>query len=364
MTKRHSAVRAMRYAAVGGACMLASAPAAHAQSSVTLYGVTDASILYTSKTLNLATGANAGHQFSLESAGQNASRFGLHGTENLGGGLAAIFDLESGIDIANGGFANSNGEFFGRQAWVGVTGGFGTLTAGLQFSPFLMSVFATDSRDLKQFGSGLITYVDNVIVTGLFNPNSVMYASPEIAGIQGRVMVAFGGSPGNFKAGQQYSAGLSYHDKGLLFSAAMYSGNAGGSAATLPYPSTVAFAGRNVGASYRFDRLTVKGSYTLYKVAGAFDSRVVSGGFAFSVTPALSVDGGAWYTRDGNDSNNHSILGSLGVDYLLSKRTTLYTQVAYVDNHGHMNTGLAINGAPFGVAGAQFAADVGIRHAF
>lgn len=46
MTKRHSAVRALRYAAFGGACMLASAPGAHAQSSVTLYGVTDASILY------------------------------------------------------------------------------------------------------------------------------------------------------------------------------------------------------------------------------------------------------------------------------------------------------------------------------
>ncbi|MGV2290044.1 porin [Trinickia sp. YCB016] len=371
MTKRipaNRAFRAIRFATVGGACTLAATfagtPPAHAQSSVTLYGITDASILYTSRTSNLATGASEGHQFSVESAGENASRFGLHGREDLGGGLAAIFDLESGIDISNGGFANSNGEFFGRQAWVGVTGSFGTLTAGLQYSPFLLSIDANDPRDLKQFGSGLINYVDNVIVTGLFNPNSVMYTSPEIAGIQGRAMYAFGGSPGNFKAGQQYSAGLSYHFSGLLLTSAMYSGNSGGSAAAIPNPSAIAFSGRNIGASYNFNRLTVKAAYTLYKVAGAFDSRVISGGLAFSLTPALSLNGGAWYTRDGNDSNNHSILGSLGVDYALSKRTTLYSQLAYVDNHGRMNTGLAINGALFGLPGSQFAADLGIRHLF
>ncbi|MGF6759476.1 porin [Paraburkholderia sp. GAS42] len=368
MKKTIPTIRAIRNAAVGGACTLAvtfaGAPAAHAQSSVTLYGITDASILYTSKTFNLTTGAIQGHQFSVESAGENASRFGLRGTEDLGGRLATIFDLESGIDISNGGLANSNGEFFGRQAWVGVTGGFGTLTAGLQYSPFLLSIDANDPRDFKQFGSGLVSYVDNVIVTGLFNPNSVMYTSPEIAGIQGRAMYAFGGSPGNFKAGQQYSAGLVFHYSGLLLTAAMYNGNSGGSAAAIPNPSTVAFSGRNIGATYYFDRLTVKAAYTLYKVAGSFDNRVISGGLAYKLTPFLSLDGGAWYTRDGNDSNNHSILGSLGVEYLLSKRTTFYSQVAYVNNHGGMNTGLAINGALFGVPGSQFASDLGIRYSF
>jgi predicted porin len=177
-------------------------------------------------------------------------------------------------------------------------------------------------------------------------------------------MYAFGGSPGNFQAGQQYSAGLSYHHSGLMLSAAMYSGNSGGSAAAIPIPSTVAFAGRNIGGSYNFDRLTIKAGYTLYKVAGSFDNRVISGGLTFLITPALSVDGGAWYSRDGNDSGNHSILGSLGVQYSLSKRTMLYSQVAYVNNHGLMNTGLAINGALFGVPGSQVAADVGIRHSF
>nr|WP_321962796.1 porin [Paraburkholderia sp. J7] len=363
MTKCNPTWRAIRSAAIS-TCALAAVSVAHAQSSVTLYGIADAQILYTNKTFNLATGASEGHQFSLQSGGESATRFGVKGTENLGGGLAAIFNLESGIDIANGGLGDSNGEFFGRQAWVGLVGGFGTVTAGLQYSPFLLSIFATDPRDFKYFGSGLVNYVDNVVVTGLFNANSIMYTSPEIAGVQGRAMYAFGGSPGDFKAGQQYSFGLSWHASGLLLSTAMYNGNSGGTAATIPNPSTVAFVGRNIGATYYLEHLSIKVSYTLYKVAGSFDNRVIAGGLAYSLTPSLSIDGGAWYTRDGNDSSNHSILGSLGVDYSLSRRTTLYTQVAYANNHGRMNTGLAINGALFGVTGSQFGADVGIRHLF
>jgi predicted porin len=367
--KKNLAIRAIRSAAFGGACALAVAPAAHAQSSVTLYGIADASILYTNKTSNNQTGfggvgTDIGHQFSFQSAGQNATRFGLRGTENLGGGLSAIFNLESGVNIGTGGYANSNGNFFGRQAWVGLNGGFGTVTAGLQFSPFMISVFGNDSRDMKQFGSGLIPYVNNIYVTGLFNSNSVMYTSPEIAGVQGRAMFALGGTS-NFQVGRQYSASLSYHFSGLAASAAMYSGNpSSGLTVPSPTPSGIGFAGRNIGASYHFDKLTVKAAYTLYKVAGSFDNRVISSGLSYQATPALSFDGGAWYTRDGNNSNNHSILGSLGADYALSKRTVLYSQVAYVNNHGAMDTGLAINGATFGVTGSQFAVDVGIQHSF
>uniref|UniRef100_UPI0015C70E78 porin n=1 Tax=Burkholderia guangdongensis TaxID=1792500 RepID=UPI0015C70E78 len=130
------------------------------------------------------------------------------------------------------------------------------------------------------------------------------------------------------------------------------------------FPSTIAFAGRNIGASYHFDKFTVKAAYTLYKVAGSFDNRVISGGVDYAITPSLALDSGVYYTRDGNDSNNHSILGSVGLDYSLSKRTMLYSQIAYVNNHGLMDTGLAINGAPFGVTGSQFAADIGIQHSF
>ncbi|WP_244144228.1 porin, partial [Paraburkholderia kururiensis] len=87
-------------------------PVAHAQSSVTLYGLVDAGITYTSN-------VNHGTKWALGSGGINQSMFGLRGAEDLGGGLKAIFTLESGFNINNGRFANNNG-MFNRQAFVGL----------------------------------------------------------------------------------------------------------------------------------------------------------------------------------------------------------------------------------------------------
>ncbi|WP_241020200.1 porin [Burkholderia sp. Ac-20345] len=337
---------------------------AHAQNNVTLYGIVDSGILYTSKTLNVATGENAGHQFSLISGGMTPSLFGLKGAEDLGGGAKAIFALESGIDITKGSFSVSNGNMFGRQAWVGIQSDLGTVKAGVQFSPFALSLISTDARSASYFGSGVPIYLDNVLITGVFTANAVSYTSPTIAGFQGSAMLALGGIAGNFQAGRQYSAGLNYTNGSLFISAAMFSGNAGGTAATTPVPSTVAFSGRTVGASYGFSDLTVKASFTNYKVAGAFDSRVYSGGVNYRFTPAINADAGIWYTSDGNDTRNHSILAAAGVTYSLSKATLLYGQFGFVNNHGTMNTGLSANGALYGGAGSTFGTAVGIRHLF
>jgi predicted porin len=82
------------------------------------------------------------------------------------------------------------------------------------------------------------------------------------------------------------------------------------------------------------------------------------------VLPYLDVDAGVWYTHDGNDGGNHSIMASSGVQFYLSKRTTLYGQVGYVYNHGRMDTGLSINNALFEVAGSTVGASIGLRHLF
>ena len=80
--------------------------------------------------------------------------------------------------------------------------------------------------------------------------------------------------------------------------------------------------------------------------------------------PELAVDGGVYWTKDNNDSANHSVLVAAGAQYYLSKRTTLYGQVGFVNNHGRMNTGLALNGATFGVTGSTVGVNLGIRHMF
>lgn len=160
---------------------------ANAQSSVTLYGVVDAGILYTSKTLDSNTGQNAGRQFSMMTGGMTPSLFGLKGIEDIGGGLKAMFTLESGIDATNGGFADSNGNLFGRQAWVGLASDYGTVKAGLQYSPFVLLLISTDARSVSYFGSGVPVYVGSVFVTGIFNANAISYSNPTIAGFQGRL---------------------------------------------------------------------------------------------------------------------------------------------------------------------------------
>src|ERR1044072_1523990 len=91
---------------------------AHAQSSVTLYGLIDESIQYAHNTVD-ASGKNS-NQVGLVGGNLQGNRFGLKGTEDLGGGLKAIFQLENGFDI-NSGRLGQGGKMFGRQAYVGLT---------------------------------------------------------------------------------------------------------------------------------------------------------------------------------------------------------------------------------------------------
>lgn len=336
---------------------------AQAQSSVTLYGLVDAGLLFTNKTLNASTGQNAGSQYSMIDSGLSPSQFGLMGTEDLGGGLKAEFKLESGISVANGGFGDSNGYIFGRQAWVALSSNLGEVKAGLQFSPYFLSLYELDPRGASQFGSSLITYLDNVVGTGIFNANAISYTSPTIADLQGSVMFAFGGEAGNFQAGRQYSGSLKYDNGSLMVDAAFYDGNGGGTVDT-PIPTTMEFEGRMIGASYKFGKVTVKASFSNYKVAGSFNNNVYGGGLDYLVLPQLDLNGGAWYTTDRNHTENHSIMGAVGANYFLSRATTLYAQVGVVNNHGAMDTGLSVNGAFNGVQGTTVGADVGIRHIF
>lgn len=336
---------------------------AHAQSSVTLFGVIDGGLLYTSKTLNPNTGTNAGKQFALIDGGSSYSQFGLIGAEDLGGGLQAKFKLESGISIANGGIAHCNGNLFGCEAWIAIDSRYGEVKGGLQFSPFFLALYESDPRGMSFFGSGAVNIVDNLLGTGLFSANSVSYATPNLWGLQSTILYSFGGKPGDFQAGRQYAASLKYEYGGFMINAAIFDGNSGGANQT-PTPTTLAAEGRTLGAAFKFGALTAKASFVNYKVAGSFNNNVYGGGLSWYVLPTLNLDGGIWVTSDRNHTANHSFLAALGASYYLSKRTALYAQVATVNNHGAMNTGLSVNGALFSPGGTTVGATLGIRHSF
>ena len=105
----------------------AFAGAASAQTNVTVYGLVDAGIQRTDTD-------NSGARWGLDSGLQSGNRLGFKGSEDLGGGLSAIFTLESGFNLDDGTQAQG-GRLFGRQAWVGLNGGFGTVKFGRQYTP-------------------------------------------------------------------------------------------------------------------------------------------------------------------------------------------------------------------------------------
>ncbi|WP_322029401.1 porin [Paraburkholderia sp. J76] len=356
--------RVGKYAvATGLASMLLSA-GVQAQGSVTLFGIADVGVAYTSKTLNLATGGNGGHAFQMLDSGMGVTQFGIKGIEDLGGGMKVKFELASAFNLGNGGVGISNGNTFGNQAWLALAGNFGEVKAGLQFSPFFTTLVALDPRQTI-YASGGMPMADAVGATGIFNSNAISYTSPEIAGLRGSMMVALGGEAGNFQAGRQYSASLSYRAGGLLVGGAYYNGNSGGTVVT-KIPSTVAFIGKIVGASYSYKNLTMNATFENYHVAGSFNNYVYGGGFNYLIFPDLEINGGAWWTADQNNSKNHSVLAALGGEYFLSKRTSWYAQVGRVDNHGAMNTGLCLCSLNtlYGAQGQTIGVNVGINHKF
>src|SRR6202012_1349968 len=154
------------------------ATAAHAQSSVTLYGLIDAGLTYTNN-------QGGSHNFKETSGSVNGSRWGLRGSEDLGGGLKAIFTLEDGFSIANGTFGQGGREF-GRQAFVGLSSNqFGAVTLGRQDDSvvdYLGPLFLTGTQS---GGTQFAHPFDNDNLDNSFRVNnSIKYQSVNYAGFK------------------------------------------------------------------------------------------------------------------------------------------------------------------------------------
>jgi len=327
------------------AAALCAGGVAHAQSSVTLYGIADAGLMYQSH----ATG-NTGRQFSMTNAGYSPSLFGITGIEDLGGGLKATFKLESGIDLSNGGFDNPGGSkgLFNRIADVGLTSErYGTVLAGLQISPFFNMIYDLDPRSSAEFGSMLTPVIDNSLIAALFMPNAITYTSPDMGGFQVAGMFGLGGVPGNFRAGRSWSVSGKYTNGALLIGAGYISVNNASDAALGAMDSLFLANVRawTAGASYKFGTVTVKASFANFKsnsVPAALDPaltystdssvNVYSGGVDWFALPYLDLNAGVYYQQDRVHSGNRSITAAFGSQFFLSKRTALYAQVGFVNN--------------------------------
>ena len=189
------------------AALGAFAGAAHAQSSVTLYGIIDAGFNYQQQQQWQAP-------VQLSSGVLQGCRWGLRGTEDLGGGLKALFVLENGFDVNNGKLGQG-GAMFGRQAYVGLSSQFGTVTLGRQYDSVVDYVGPLEVGD--QWGGYFAAHpgdLDNLNNSYRTN-NTVKYTSANYGGLTFGGTYSFGGMAGNYR-NQIFSAGAGYNNGPLV----------------------------------------------------------------------------------------------------------------------------------------------------
>jgi len=328
---------------------------AAAQSNVTIYGVLDAAM---SKEDTGAPGGKKG--LLLNSGNQSSSRFGFRGTEDLGGGLKAIYNLEAGYALDTG---VGDTALFGRRSVVGLESAYGTVTIGREYSPIAAIAAASDPFGQGFYGSNLSAFGSTGRLTRRLS-NSVNYKSNTYSGFSVLAAYAAGeqtfpavpvtadslnlrGIAGQYANGGLY-LGLGYHEYNRL---------------QVGKDKELAF-----GAAYKFGDFEVKGGYLSADPTGANNK-------------FEQINVGATYTMAANkffvtyQQNKVETAGAKGnalavaYTYNLSKRTNLYASYAKLDNN---NTGaFGLNSSSTSVAppatapgSDPSALSVGIRHAF
>ena len=320
--------------------LLAISSGAHAQSSVTLYGRADGGIEYLNHVANGTGGSSS--RWSAEGGDWGTSMLGLKGTEDLGGGTAAIFNLETALQIMNG--TTGGGRLWSRRAYVGVKNDvWGQLQAGRNLFIDSDGVWAFDPFVQQAVSSASLVRGRN----GQQTSNNIEYHSPVWSGFDVQGQYSFGNQPGNFNAGAEGEFGrsdgvmLTYQSplfdlRGIYDELRDSSGRF----------SNIFTASREyfVGGNLRVQKLKIQAAYTHYS---APDSPVgVSDtadhywlGATYQATPKWAVTAAGFYIHVGegggdasHDPSSHATLYALGTTYNLSARTFLYGTVAYVNN--------------------------------
>ncbi|QGZ63505.1 porin [Paraburkholderia acidisoli] len=336
------------------ALSLGAATQLHAQSNVTLYGTVDNAISYVNN--------QGGHaNVALRQGNLYASKFGLRGNEDLGGGTSAIFDLQAGFD-ANTGANSSSGLLFNRQAYAGLKNErYGTITFGRQYTPYMSFVGPLASSSWLTGATGAHPGDYDGLDTTVRINNAVTYTSPVFGGLSASVLYGFSGLAGSMGKGQTFSGALRYSTGPLSVAAgylrldntertANFDPNATGSfavsAVNRGYASARAVQNVAAAANYTVGDFTFGLNYTNveYLAGGrtAFADTAVFNTYgalaAWRITPMFDLAGAFSYTLAAKSNGIASAARyqqySLKQSWHLSKRTTLYALQAYQRANG------------------------------
>lgn len=341
------------------AALATLAVSAQAQSSVTLYGNVDASVAYT-KAKQAGVSAST---TSVESSVLTESFFGLKGQEDLGGGLKALFKLESSIAVDTGRAAGAT--FWDKNAYVGVAGNFGAVALGNQ-----ESLFKTEGNAFNPFGASALLAPTNMLFNGLSGlggswQNTVGYTSPNLNGLTLSAQhSAREGNTGKTAAtvnGGATAVAANYAAGALALSAVI--GDVRSTVGTAADERQKAWL---LGASYDFGVAKAFAQYGQNKFEDATGAdngkaKFFQLGAVVPVTQAGSVHASYGQVKV-EDLKTRQF--SLAYHHTLSKRTSVYAGVTYIkdDILGRVVADdLAI---PYAGETKTTAVAVGLRHAF
>ena len=301
--------------------VLAASGVAFAQSSVTLYGVADAGIG------KIEAGGNDGSDktefISGSTMNNGTSRLGVRGVEDLGGGLKAGFQFETGLDLDNG--AQADTAFWARQANVWLGGNWGTFKLGRQFTPSYLTTATYELTGTANYSALGNTY--NYAGIGLRANSAFAYVTPNFGGFSAALAYVTKTDLGADKAA--YDLGLMYANGpiGVGVSANKFS---------------TSKTNYQVGGKYSFGNFAVAASYTQASNAAKAVRRGaglgVSGTFgAFTATLDLTRDTKNEWTGDKYTN------GVVELKYALSKRTFVYGAFLRYDDTNNYGIGIRHN---------------------
>ncbi|WP_341249650.1 porin [Cupriavidus pauculus] len=387
----------MKLKGMAMAALLACTGSAFAQSNVILYGVADINMEYVNHVGAVPTAANGfnpgpSHDvYRMSSGGLAGSRWGLRGTEDLGGGLSGVFVLESGFSLDNGTLQQS-GRLFGRQAFLGLSDArFGQISLGRQYTSmfealanFSPTAYATQYEPVV-LQSGANFREDNTVkYTGKFGPVTALahysfgtgLALPASVGLP----IPIGGNgevPGSFRRDTAYGAALAWQSGpfGATVGYDQWNPTIGASSGTLKKLA--------VGASYTFGNVAkIMGGYRWGQNKNAAGDTLQRDDFYwiganYQLTPAVGL------TLEYNYDDVKNLYGANApnpwqiafvANYAFSKRTDVYLTTAYAKNAGLMMESLATVyanslslGNSYALANGQsnmIGVAIGVRHKF
>lgn len=297
--------------------VLAASGASFAQSNVTLYGIAD--IWFGTVHTDDGKGTSVTNT-KLDSGGVSHSRWGLKGSEDLGGGLKANFNLEQGFALDSG--AADNTQAFSRYSWVGLSGGFGEVKLGKTGTAYDDVNGASDAV----FDSAL-SPMNHVFGSTAYNwnpANTIMYVTPTMGGFAGELSYSLGedktatvGASSITAFNITYGAGplavqLGYQVEDIVNTTAL--------------PADQKFT--RVGGTYDFGVAKLYVNYgkvtNVANVSGA-DTTDYQIGADFPVSSALTVSGSYAHSSDNVTAGDQSRKGyGIAANYVLSKRTSVY----------------------------------------